>query len=231
MNGPAQAAATDRRGFLRKAVVGAAAVAVAGPAALSSRRSGAAEFVWQVDPAKCTQCGQCATHCVLNPSAVKCVHAYALCGYCRLCFGYFQPTAVQLDEGAENQLCPTGAIRRRFVEDPYYQYTIDESLCVGCGKCVKGCNLFGNGSLFLQVRHDRCVHCNECAIARDCPSGAIRRIPASQAYLLKTPGGGGAAAAAVRDALPAAKDGAAGVPGPGLAGNVERDRNDATYRL
>ncbi|MHC4761400.1 MAG: hypothetical protein ACYS9H_08680 [Planctomycetota bacterium] len=34
-------------------------------------------------------CGNCATHCVLNESAVKCVHAYAMCGYCDLCTGYF----------------------------------------------------------------------------------------------------------------------------------------------
>jgi Na+-translocating ferredoxin:NAD+ oxidoreductase subunit B len=131
------------------------------------------------------QCGRCATNCVLNPSAVKCVHAYAMCGYCKLCFGYFQPGASTLSADAENQLCPTGAIRRRFVEDPYFQYTIDEPLCIGCGKCVKGCGSFGNGSLFLQVRHDLCVNCNECSIARGCPVQAYRRVPADQPYLLK----------------------------------------------
>ena len=141
--------------------------------------------VWQLDPAKCVQCGQCATHCVLNLSAVKCVHAYAMCGYCKLCFGYFQPGANALTSDAENQICPTGAIKRTFVEDPYYEYTIDESLCIGCGKCVKGCGSFGNGSLFLQVRHDRCVNCNGCSIARDCPSNAFRRVPLSRPYLLK----------------------------------------------
>jgi len=51
---------------------------------------------------------------------------------------------------------PDGAIKRAYVEDPYFEYTIDERLCIGCGKCVKGCNAFGNGSLQLQVRHDRC---------------------------------------------------------------------------
>jgi Na+-translocating ferredoxin:NAD+ oxidoreductase subunit B len=142
--------------------------------------------VWQLDPAKCVQCGRCATRCVLNPSAVKCVHAYALCGYCKLCFGYFQPGATVLDSAAENQLCPTGAIKRRFVEDPYHEYTIDESLCIGCGKCVKGCNAFGNGSLFLQVRHDRCVNCNECSIAIGCPARAYVRVPANRPYMLKT---------------------------------------------
>ena len=45
------------------------------------------------------------------------------------------------------------------------EYIIDEELCIGCAKCVKGCAAFGNGSLHLQVRHDRCLNCNECTIA------------------------------------------------------------------
>jgi electron transport complex protein RnfB len=91
-----------------------------------------------------------------------------------------------LNTGAENCLCPTAAIKRTFVEDPYYEYSIDEKLCIGCAKCVEGCNRFGNGSLFLQVRHDRCVNCNECSIAQVCPGDAFRRVPASHPYLLKT---------------------------------------------
>ena len=62
---------------------------------------------------------------------------------------------------------------------------VQEELCVGCGKCVLGCAHFGNGSLFLQVRHDLCLNCNECAIARNCPSDAFRRVPASDPYLMK----------------------------------------------
>jgi len=143
-------------------------------------------YVWQLDPEKCTQCGRCATHCVLELSAVKCFHSYSMCGYCDLCGGYLRPDAKGRTTGAENQLCPTAAIRRKFIEDPYFQYTIDEKLCVGCGKCVKGCGMFGNGSLYLQVKHDLCVNCNECAIARACPSDAFRRVPASDPYLLKT---------------------------------------------
>ena len=141
--------------------------------------------VWQLDPAKCIQCGRCATNCVLKQSAVKCVHNFEMCGYCKLCFGFFQPGAKVLTSAAENQMCPVGAIRRKFVEDPYYEYTIDGSLCVGCGRCVRGCGAFGNGSLVLQVKHDVCVNCNECSIARNCPSGAFNRVPADQPYLFK----------------------------------------------
>ena len=37
----------------------------------------------------------------------------------------------------------------------------------------------------MQVRHDRCLNCNECAIAVACPSQAFRRVPAADPYLLK----------------------------------------------
>ena len=148
-------------------------------------RSMSSELVWQIDPNLCTQCGRCAEYCVLNPSAVKCVHAFDVCGYCELCGGYSKPDAMRLDTAAENRLCPTAAIQRKFIEHPYFEYTINEELCIGCGVCVKGCNSFGNGSLHLQVRHDRCVNCNECSIARVCPSGAYKRVPATHPYLLK----------------------------------------------
>ena len=57
--------------------------------------------------------------------------------------------------------------------------------CIGCGICVKGCNAFGNGSMLLQIKHDRCVNCNECAIAKVCPAQAISRVPANKPYLLR----------------------------------------------
>jgi len=142
------------------------------------------QWVWQLDPSKCIQCGRCATSCVLTPSAVKCTHVYAMCGYCDLCGGYLRPDAREISTAAENQLCPTNAIRRKFIEEPFFEYEIDEALCIGCGKCVKGCGAFGNGSLQLQVRHDRCANCNQCAIARNCPSEAFRLVPASHPYLL-----------------------------------------------
>jgi len=174
-----------RRRFLRHNLWGGFVAALGATTALLASKIRRAKTVWQIDPHTCIACGNCATYCVLEESAVKCVHAYAICGYCRICFGYFGPEPFDITEGAENQLCPTGAIKRTFVEDPYYEYTIDESLCNGCGKCVKGCNTFGNGALFLQVRHDRCLNCNECSIAAACPSQAFRRVPADKPYLPK----------------------------------------------
>ena len=175
----------NRRKFLKKGLWGTCLAGLAAAAALFTNKKHKTNTVWQLDPYKCVACGNCATYCVLEESAVKCVHAYAICGYCDLCTGFFEPQPRELDTGAENQLCPTGAIKRSFVEDPYYEYTIDESLCNGCGKCVKGCSAFGNGSLFLQVRHDRCLNCNECSIAAACPSQAYKRVPVDKPYLLK----------------------------------------------
>lgn len=175
----------SRRKLLRGGLGAAAVAALGGVAGILAPRGRTPRMVWQLDPLKCTQCGQCATKCVLTPSAVKCVHAFDVCGYCELCGGYHQPNAKNLDTAAENRLCPTNAIVRRFVDDPYYEYTIDESLCIGCAKCVKGCTSFGNGSLYLQVRHDRCVNCNECAIAKACPANAFSRVPAETPYIFK----------------------------------------------
>lgn len=178
-----------RREFLTLGLRGAGGLLGATAIGILASRAVQGATVWQIDPSKCVQCGNCATACVLKPSAVKCVHAFAQCGYCELCFGFFQTEPTQpnsLTTAAENQQCPLGAIKRSYVEDPYYQYIIDEKLCIGCGRCVKGCNHFGNGSLFLQIRHDRCVNCNQCAIASACPAQAISRVPAESPYLIKS---------------------------------------------
>ncbi len=175
----------SRRDFIKNGLGTTAGVSLAGVTGALSLNSSSEEFVWQLDPNKCVQCEKCATNCVLHVSAVKCVHSYSMCGYCDLCSGYLQPGAKSRDTGAESQLCPTGAIKRTYVEDPYFEYVIDEKLCIGCSKCVKGCGAFGNGSLYLQVKHDKCLNCNECSISRVCSSQAFSRVPASTPYILR----------------------------------------------
>ncbi len=175
----------SRREFIQGGVRLSLALALGGIGGLAAARMTGEKWVWQIDPFACTQCGRCATDCVLTPSAVKCVHAYDLCGYCDLCGGYFKPGSNALTTGGENQLCPTSAITRKFIEEPYFEYIINEELCIGCAKCVKGCTSFGNGSLHLQIMHNLCVNCNQCAIARVCPSNAIRRVKVSEAYQVK----------------------------------------------
>jgi len=175
----------SRRAFIRNGMRYTLAFGVLGVSGILAFKSTKGDTVWQLDPSKCVHCGRCATSCVLSPSAVKCFHVYDMCGYCDLCGGYFRPEAKNLTTGAENQLCPTAAIERKFIEEPFFEYHINKDLCIGCAKCVKGCGAFGNGSLQLQVDHDICVNCNECAIARDCPSEAFSRVPANDAYLFK----------------------------------------------
>jgi len=177
----------NRRKFLitcGRLFAGGALLALFG---LSSRKSKVkgAESYWQIDPLKCTFCGRCETQCVLPISAVKCVHAVMVCGYCDLCGGYYRSNVKELNTAAENLMCPTGAIQRKFVEDPYFEYAINETFCNGCGKCAKGCNSFGNGSLYLQIKQELCKGCNECQIAKACPANAISRVSNSTAYKLK----------------------------------------------
>ncbi|MEN6549315.1 MAG: ferredoxin [Armatimonadia bacterium] len=175
-----------RRQFLGHCLRGAGVLAVGGlTGGLLHAGAERGDMVWQIDPSRCIGCDKCSKSCVINPSAVKCIHEQALCGYCNLCFGYFADQRTADTPGAENERCPTGAIGRSFVEDPYYQYVIDEPKCIGCGLCVKGCKTFGNSSLILQVRHDRCLNCNECAIAAVCPADAFVRVPAKTPYLLR----------------------------------------------
>lgn len=185
MSNPENSNPKSRREFIRDGLRYSLIIGVAGLGGITAFRSTAGETVWQLDPSKCVQCGRCATNCVLTPSAVKCFHVYNMCGYCDLCGGYFRPGTKNLTTAAENQLCPTAAIERRFIEEPFFEYHIIEELCIGCGKCVKGCSAFGNGSLQLQVNHDLCVNCNECAIARNCPADAFSRVPATDPYLFK----------------------------------------------
>ena len=91
----------SRRNALAWLLRAGAGAVVAGFAAKAASRPSGGRTVWQIDPRKCIQCGKCETECVLQPSAVKCVHGYAMCGYCKLCFGYFKPDAARLDEAAE----------------------------------------------------------------------------------------------------------------------------------
>ena len=177
-----------RRDFFRRlgSIVAGGAILGIGGVSVSRvvDKEESSEF-WQIDPNLCTQCGRCETHCVMPVSAVRCVHAVKVCGYCDLCGGYYRTNAKELNTAAENMICPTGAIQRKFVEDPYFEYTIDEDLCNGCGKCVKGCNSFGNGSLYLQIKQDLCLNCNECKISTVCTSNAIKRVSYGTVYYLK----------------------------------------------
>ncbi len=67
----------NRRAFINSGVRLTLGLTVVGTGVLALARSSTGkDYVWQIDPFKCTQCGRCATECVKADSAVKCVHAY-----------------------------------------------------------------------------------------------------------------------------------------------------------
>jgi electron transport complex protein RnfB len=178
---------SSRRQFFDRAGRVFGFVTLGGAAGLLVKRA-SANAVYQVDPSKCTSCDLCRTSCVLSHSAVKAVNDFSKCGYCQLCPAYMDVTSMPDEKGIPTGLvCPQDALKRRVVgtvdpDDPnnnYYEYVVDEERCDGCGKCVKAClPPAGNGSLRLEIRYDRCVECNECAIQIACPDVAIVRLDA-----------------------------------------------------
>ncbi len=174
-----------RRQFFGGLGLGGLTLGLAGVGVVAARRAAAERLLWQIDPFKCVQCGQCRTHCVMAESAVKCVHDFPMCGICDRCVAYLSANSSDLSNGAENELCPLGAIRRELIEPPYFEYLIEEPLCTACGLCVMRCAKAGKGSLYLQVRHDRCLNCNQCSIAAKCPAEAFVRLPAEEAYVVR----------------------------------------------
>jgi len=176
---------STRRQFIDRTIRVVGLTALGGTAVLLARRT-SAHAVFQVDPSRCTACDLCRTSCVLSLSAVKAVNDHSKCGYCMLCPAYMDVTSAPNERGVPSgKVCPQDALKRRVVgrEDPddpnnnYYEYTIDEARCNGCGKCVKACKPpMGNGSLRLEIRYDRCVECNQCGIMIACPSVAIVRV-------------------------------------------------------
>jgi Na+-translocating ferredoxin:NAD+ oxidoreductase subunit B len=176
---------SSRRQFIDRSARIAGFVGIGTAAGVLAKRA-SGDYVYQVDPSKCTACDRCRTACVLSHSAVKAVNNFEKCGYCMLCPAYFDVTSYPDEKGIPTgRVCPQDALKRRVVgkedlEDPnnnYYEYVIDEERCDGCGKCVKACKPpAGNGSLRLEIRYSRCVECNECAIKVVCPDKAIARV-------------------------------------------------------
>jgi electron transport complex protein RnfB len=178
-----------RRKFLLGAGRAVAACALAGTAAriLMPGKKDAefdkpgTRYAWRIDPEKCVYCGGCETACIRKPSAVKAVNDQKKCSFCVICYGHVSDQHVDSKHvDKAEKICPNNAVTRKRLAgglDGYYQYTIDAAKCVGCGKCVAECNDRGTSSMFLLIRPDLCLNCNECEIAKQCPAEAIERVP------------------------------------------------------
>jgi electron transport complex protein RnfB len=190
----------SRREVLEHAARGAALLGLGGAAGYLLLKSGGAG-AWAIDTHACINsrldlhqpdaCMKCAETCVLALSAVRAVNDHGRCGRCYICPAYFDINSAMGPDGLPSQkLCPRDAIDRKPIgwidpDDPannYYEYTIDETRCNGCGKCVMACKEpAGLSSIRLEVRHSLCVDCNRCSIATACPKEAIMRVDVDQA--------------------------------------------------
>jgi len=188
-----------RREVLGHAARGAALVGLGGTAGLLSLKANKT-YAWTIDPLKCANsqlgltdaeyCELCATDCVITLSAVRAVNTFSQCGRCYICPGYYKITSAVGPDGLPSEkICPRDAIERKAIgwidpDDPannFYEYTIDEEKCNGCGRCVMECKEpAGLGSIRLEVRHNVCLDCNRCSIASVCPEEAFdRRSPSA----------------------------------------------------
>ena len=111
-----------------------------------------------------------------------------MCGRCNLCFGYFEPKPAAIDTGAENQLCPAGAIIRQSLGDPLYEFTINERLCIGCGKCVRGLHGLRQRVAATASASRPLPELQPMFHRPGMPFPAFVRVPAHAPYLLKYKG-------------------------------------------
>ena len=180
----------DRKEFFRRSghALGLAVLGTLG-ARMLMNPSDEAEFIaqgrrfaWQIDPDKCQSCGLCATTCVRKPSAVKAVNDPKKCSNCVVCYGHITDSKIDSEkiDSEGKRVCPVDAVvRENFSggKDGMFLYANDPKRCIGCGQCTKRCNEYGSQSMFLMIRPDLCLGCNECAIAVACPHAAIERVP------------------------------------------------------
>lgn len=130
---------------------------------------------WAIINSDCIGCGGCATECVIPSSAAKAEINQSICDGLEDCPAFYKNTKGDFSRGRDNQICPTGALKRTKLENGKYKYTVDKEKCIGCGKCTRACQKKGEGALTLIIDPDYCLECNECSIVPECPKDAVVR--------------------------------------------------------
>lgn len=140
---------------------------------------------WQINLDKCDFCGKCSVGCVQKPSAIKALNDQKKCSSGIVCYGYITDKNIPSEQiqHCANLVCPERAV----VRTPFsggasgnFLYTIDQNRCTGCARCVLPCHDLCAQSMFLAIRPDLCLQCNDCTAARDCPHQAIERVPLAE---------------------------------------------------
>ena len=151
-------------------------------------------FAWQINPEKCFACGRCASACVRKPSAAKAVNNIKACNNCVACYGHIADPYMESEkiDSEGKRVCPVDAVKRINLTgeiDGYFEYQQDHAQCIGCARCVRQCKAHNDeyASMFMIIRPDLCLGCNECSIAQKCPANAIERIPLEAASTFKHP--------------------------------------------
>ena len=66
-------------------------------------------------------------------------------------------------------LCPLGAFYSLFNRFSFFQMRLDESRCVGCGRCERSCPMAVE--VTRDINSPECIRCGKCRSV--CPTGAI----------------------------------------------------------
>lgn len=67
-------------------------------------------------------------------------------------------------------LCPLGAFYALFNRFSFFQMHLDETKCIGCGRCERSCPMAVE--VTKNLSSGECIRCGRCSSV--CPSGAIR---------------------------------------------------------
>ena len=77
------------------------------------------------------------------------------------------------------QLCPKRCISMKSNEEGFLVAEIDESVCIGCGLCVKNCAHEGGVKVvdhLAVVNPEICHNCEEATCVAKCPTKAIASL-------------------------------------------------------